>query len=185
MTDSESPKSRLPRTGTLLLISVGLLFAVGGVKIWLPYHREQQIIAQIEELGGTSAVTPALPFGLSEAEYLRELKWFNRLGMVNLSETQASDSDLEDYAQLKQLFYLNLISTDVSDAGLKNIKGLTNLKQLWLINTRIGDAGLEHLSGLTKLEELYLYNTQVTESGVKKLQKALPKCIIEWTPPSP
>ncbi|QDT48114.1 hypothetical protein Pan258_21540 [Symmachiella dynata] len=51
MTDL-APESRLPRTGTLVLIAAVLLVGGGALIVWLPYHREQQIIAEVEKLGG-------------------------------------------------------------------------------------------------------------------------------------
>ena len=56
---------------------------------------------------------------------------------------------------------------------------LTCCAGLYLNNTQVTDAGLVHLKGLSKLQYLDLSNTQVTDEGVKKLQQALPNCIIE------
>jgi hypothetical protein len=53
MTDSQAPKSRLPRTGTLLLIAVVLFTGCGALMVWLPYHREQQAIAEVERPDGS------------------------------------------------------------------------------------------------------------------------------------
>ncbi len=52
MTESLPPKSRLPRTGTLVLIAVVLLIGGGALMVWLPYHRNQTAIAEVEKLGG-------------------------------------------------------------------------------------------------------------------------------------
>ncbi len=56
MTDS-NPKSRLPRTGTLVLIGVVLLIGGGVLLVWLPYHWERKAIAEIERLGGRFETT--------------------------------------------------------------------------------------------------------------------------------
>ena len=57
---------------------------------------------------------------------------------------------------------------------------LTRLEWLYLGHTQITDAGLVHLARLTKLRYLSLKpNPQITDTCVKKLQKALPKCMIE------
>jgi len=37
---------------------------------------------------------------------------------------------------------------------------------------------LEHLEGLTQLHYVELLYTRVTDKGVKRLQHALPKCMI-------
>ena len=64
-----------------------------------------------------------------------------------------------------------------------HLKGLTNLRVLSFNKTKITDAGLVHLKGLTKLQGLDVRSTKVTAAGVKKLQAALPNCLISWTPP--
>ncbi len=43
MTDS-APKSRLPRTGTLVLIALVLLIGGGALMVWVPYHRNQSAL---------------------------------------------------------------------------------------------------------------------------------------------
>jgi hypothetical protein len=49
-----------------------------------------------------------------------------------------------------------------------------------LDGTRVSDAGLEQIRDLPRLESLVLTHTRVTDEGVNRLQKALPKCEIEW-----
>ena len=41
------------------------------------------------------------------------------------------------------------------------------------------DVGLVHLEGLTNLKELFFTDTKVTDAGVRRLQDALPKCVIK------
>ncbi len=43
-------KSRLPRTGTLVLLAVVLLVCGGALMVWVPYHRNQVVIAEVENL---------------------------------------------------------------------------------------------------------------------------------------
>jgi len=50
MPDSSPPKSRLPHTGVLLLVAVLLIFAVGVLKIWWPYHLEQLPLIEPHDL---------------------------------------------------------------------------------------------------------------------------------------
>ena len=72
MTES-SPQSRLTRTGTLVLIAVVLLIGGGALMVWVPYHREQQIIAGIERLGGKTKPEIVRPFWIPNTvddEYL-------------------------------------------------------------------------------------------------------------------
>ena len=157
MNESQSPKSRLPRPGTILLVGFVMLLIGGALMVWWPYYHEQRVIAEIERLGGETRTTVVRPFWIPEAVDDEYLKVFQRVYVVNLNDTQ------------------------VTDAGLEHLRGLTNLVWLWLNNTPVTDAGLEHLRGLTNLQWLRLDNTPVTDAGVKKLQKLRPACQIHWT----
>ena len=157
MTDSPATITRLPRPSTILLVGIVLLIGGGAMMVWLPFHREQQVIAEIERLDGRVRLRVVRPFWIPEAVDDEYLKVFQRVYVVNLNDTQ------------------------VTDAGLEHLRGLTNLVWLWLNNTPVTDAGLEHLRGLTNLQWLRLDNTPVTDAGVKKLQKLRPACQIHWT----
>ena len=91
-----------------------------------------------------------------------------------------TDDELEQLQVLKNLRFLRLTRISVGDSGLVHLKDLTNLKRLNLEGDKVTDAGLEHLKGLTNLEELDLRGTNVTDEGVKKLQQALPNCVIRY-----
>jgi len=85
---------------------------------------------------------------------------------------------------LARVVYVSFFrSSSVTDAGLERLKGLTQLQELYLGVTQVSDAGLEHLKGLTQLQQLYFFDTKVTDEGVKKLQQALPKCMVRQTLP--
>ena len=58
------------------------------------------------------------------------------------------------------------------------MKGLAKLERLYLGGNQVTDAGLEHLIEMKSLEYLDLANTNITDEGVKKLQQALPNCVI-------
>ena len=66
----------------------------------------------------------------------------------------------------------------MTDAGLPRLEALENLEELFIADTKITDAGLDHLRWLTRLRRLYVGNPGVTEAGIKKLQQAMPKCVI-------
>ncbi|QDU44664.1 Leucine Rich repeats (2 copies) [Symmachiella dynata] len=183
MTDS-APKSRLPRTGTLVLIAVVLLISGGALMVWLPYHRNQTVIAEVRMLGGETQSQIIRPFWIPDAVDDEYLGAFERVLTVDLAGTQVSDAGLKHLQGLTKLYVLSLGTTHVSDVELEHFRELTNLYDLRLSNTQVSDAGLEHLQGLTNLEVLDLDNTRVTQAGIDKLQKALPDCRIIWTPPA-
>jgi len=54
------------------------------------------------------------------------------------------------------------------------------LKRLSLAGSGLTDAGIKHLAGLSCLEALDLRKTKASAAGVALLQKALPKCKIDW-----
>ena len=177
-------KSRLPRTGTLVLIAVVLLIGGGAMMVWLPYHRNQQAIAEIERLGGKAVSEILRPFWMPNAVDDEYLTVFERVIEVDLIDTQISDAGLHHLRGLTNLEYLWLFETQVGDAGLMHLRGLTKLGYLSLDDTHVSDAGIEHLRGMIKLQSLYLNHTQVTKAGIEKLQKALPSCDIDWTIPA-
>jgi hypothetical protein len=131
-------------------------------------------IAALEQLGGTVEYEPRR-FVTGNNDPQEKLA-------VSLRDRKINDADLKHLKELTDLAHLELRGTPVTDAGLAYLKGLTELEDLDLYDTTIGDAGLEHLKGLTKLRFLMLKQTNVTDAGVKKLQQALPDCLISHSP---
>ncbi|WP_339907125.1 hypothetical protein [Symmachiella dynata] len=187
-------KKRLPRTGTLMLIAVVLLVGGGVLMVWLPYHRNQVAMAEVQKLRGVTEPGIVRPFWIPDAvddEYLElflrgtgvwlsdtqvsdaGLKYLH--GLTNLREldlrnTQVTDAGLEQLRGLTKLVELSLAMTQVSDEGFQKLRGLTKLRYLDLRNTQVGDEGLAHLPGATKLENLWLDDTQVSDAGVDHLR---------------
>src|SRR5689334_9782761 len=95
--DSLEGRRLVFRLGWFLLAIVVLVVVGGGLSIWLSYHREQQIVEQIESWGGraeTYAVAPVWMLG--------------RVGSVDLSGTKVVDSDLSQLSGLPGLTHLAL-----------------------------------------------------------------------------
>jgi hypothetical protein len=117
---------------------------------------------------------------------LKHLEGLTNLEELSLDDTYVTDAGLQHVEKLTNLQTLSLDCTGVTDAGLRHIEGLVRLVSLQLVLTSVSDAGLYHLERLTALEKLSLSGTRVTEQGVKKLQKALPNCVIDrWPAPVP
>ena len=69
----------------------------------------------------------------------------------------ASDFNIDEIAQLKQLKHLDIANALVSDQGVAKLAGLQQLESLNLSNTRVSAKGLEALSQLPQLEQLKLW----------------------------
>jgi hypothetical protein len=78
------------------------------------------------------------------------------------------------------LIDLSLGCPSLTDLLAKNLAELTQVKRLSLAGSGLSDAGIKHLASLTNLEWLGLRRTKASAAGVAELQKALPKCQIEW-----
>jgi hypothetical protein len=154
------------------------------LSVWLPYHRNQTVIAEVEKLGDFTDSEIVRPAWIPDAVDDEHLWLFERVILVDLPKTQLNEPGLEYLRGLKALHGLGLRNPQISDAGLERLKGLTNLVGLGLQNTKISDAGLKHLRKLTNPQELYLKNTDVTQAGIEKLKVSLPGCYIVWTRPA-
>ncbi|MBN2475877.1 MAG: hypothetical protein JXB62_14795 [Pirellulales bacterium] len=104
--------------------------------------------------------------------------------ILNVAFTQDRPIDEKSLAPLRGLSDLELLcleNTLLTDQQMTLLQGL-NVRMLNLKGTPVTDAGLEHLRGLANLSFLELSNTRVTEEGVARLQRALPRCKIQWVP---
>ena len=79
-----------------------------------------------------------------------------------------------------ELTDLSLNCPSIGELLAKNLAELKRLKRLSLVGANLSDAGIRHLEELANLQELKLTGTKVTATGVAALQKALPKCKIDW-----
>jgi Leucine-rich repeat (LRR) protein len=99
---------------------------------------------------------------------------------LDLHDVWMFDSDLAVVAPFKHLTSLDLSGTKVTGTGLKDLAGLKKLTELKLSRSAATDEGLEQLVRFDNLASLDLTFSKVTQEGAKKLQKALPKCHINW-----
>ena len=186
---------------TLLVVMAVAIVSFGG---WVQYRRQRAQenrvrVAKVEE-AIKKAVTEIENLGgvvVSEHEEQPQ-RWLEKqfddpggaddpVGGLAVTEvafvydcTDVTDADLEHLKGLTKLEVLSLSFTQVTDAGLMHLKRMTALQELDLSYTIVSDAGLEHLKGLTKLRFLILVPTTVTPEGIKKLQRALPNCVINY-----
>jgi hypothetical protein len=161
----------------LFLILIAVLTATGVVSVWLPFHREQQMIQTIERWGGAVETQTGGPPWLRHLvgdDRMTACRVFDRTTKVGLPATGITDVEIARLSGLANLEYLNLNATAVTDLGLGHLSRLTNLKDLFLEHTAITDAGLAHLHGFRNLERLVLIETAISDAGlaqVKGLEK--------------
>ena len=138
----------------------------------------------MRRLGISEDRTTAKPEHYIKDDELALLKGLTQLQTLDLRHCELiTDIGLAYLKGLVQLQTLNLEGCiKVSDAGLVHLKGLVQLQTLNLEGCiEVSDAGLAHLHGLTQLRDLYLgVGYQITGTGVAELEKALPKCKIDW-----
>ena len=165
-----NPLSR--RSLRIYLILCAILCSWLAVKT-VRIEREREAAVAIEKLGGKVRWIFSPPSGPAWLQSLQSLGGDNISGHVidvDLSGTQATDTDLVQLNELPQLLYLWLYQTKVTDAGLEHLAGLTQLHDLRLASTQITDAGLEHLKGMNQLRSLDLGRNQITDGGLKHLR---------------
>ncbi len=63
--------------------------------------------------------------------------------------------------------------------SLQRVGKLRWLEELY-VSCETTDADLVHFQGLKRLKRLDLCRSRITEEGAKELQKALPRCQIDW-----
>ena len=146
-----------------------LLTMIVSTKIGLSQYRQQTAIAEIERLGGVVSLQNGGPDWLRRIVGNKTMRFFDGVYLVNLRETQATDSDLATLQAMTEIERLNLASVPVTDTGLAHLKGLTHLAALDLSGTKVTDTGLIHLRELTHLQYLYLGGTRVTDAGLRHL----------------
>lgn len=161
MTESDSRKIRLSGHWKAIIVLVCLILLGGGIWVADQFRREWRAIALVNRLGGAASSHAMRP------------SWM---------PTVVDDEFMKLY---ERIVIFDLTGTEVTDADLQQFQGLVYLTKLKLDNTEISDEGLEHLQGARYLRRLSLTNTRVTEAGIQKLEKSLPACQIEWEPEAP
>lgn len=177
---TKAPRSgiRLPHWGWIAFATVVLVIGSLALSIWLPYHREQQIVEKIKGRCREIEMQKGGPKWLRRVASDEHMEMFSRvIGLVSNS-SEFTDADLASVTGLTKLRSLVLWETSVTEAGLAHLEGLANLEILDLHNAPLDDKGISHLNGLAKLNTLTLSKTSVSDSGFETLQKALPKCLI-------
>jgi internalin A len=138
-----------------LPLIVWLLLGGVGCKPGGKGDAQEQAIAAIEKAGGQikregdnpndPVVTITLDRTKKTDACLKQVKHFTKLKQLQISQTEVSETGLENLAALAHLERLMLYEVPITDADLRYVKPLTTLKQLTIGHTKITDAGLENL----------------------------------------
>ncbi|MDP7014890.1 MAG: hypothetical protein QGG36_03735 [Pirellulaceae bacterium] len=100
---------------------------------------------------------------------IRQLKNAHDLRSLDLSESLASDRELNDVGSIDTLQELNLEHTWIEDLGHDSFSRLKDLRKLNLARTRITDDSMDAIAKLRGLEELHIGRTAITGDSIKKL----------------
>ena len=167
--DDESKGLSLLSWRAITFGTVVALVVTFHLPVYLTYRDEQQAIAEVRALGGHVEMAGREPPWLLARLGSWYGRFFDRVSVVDLAGTGATDADLAHLAGLTDLLWLKLSGTQVTNSGLLHLARLTGLARLDLDGTQVTDAGLAHLAGLTSLVELDLERTQVTDAGLAHL----------------
>ena len=125
-----------------------------------------QAIKRIAELSGRTAPPAPAPS--------------DRVLLIDLSGTPATDADLGLLLALPELQHLDLSDTKTTDEGLKHVAVLRGLRSLELKNTSVTGLGLTYLKSLPQLGYIDVTGTQLQEAslvglkGMRSLRTVLP-----------
>jgi hypothetical protein len=91
------------------------------------------------------------------------------LVVLDLSNSNISDSDLEHFDSLSQLVELNLSGTAIDGSGLRRLASLKKLSRLNIGDTKVTDDTISHLANLKSLRHLCAYRNQISDRGLEPL----------------
>ncbi|QGQ23656.1 protein kinase [Gimesia benthica] len=110
---------------------------------------------------------------------LQHLSGLTQLTSLVLGQTPLTDLGLKHVGQVLGLQELLLDSCkEISSAGIGHLVSLPRLRFLDLNETQIDDSAISHLKKMKGLRVLKIYNTKITADGAKRLQSALPECVV-------
>lgn len=151
-----------------------------GRRHWLanqvePYLRQQEVIAEVENRGGTVGVEKVDWMQKSFGDFAQLAE---RLRLITLHDSDEGDEFLKflasQSAHLRFLNTLDLAGSQVTDAGLLQVRHLRGLQRLNLARTRVTARGLSVLRSLRDLEWLNLAGTAVGWWGRWRLKRRCP-----------
>lgn len=95
-----------------------------------------------------------------------------RLVSMILSAGASGLTDLHALWRLRSLRVLELSETDISDSGLQHLAAMSQLTELSLYHTEITGDALRRLAPLKGLDSLYVSNTKYLHHGLGHIKAA-------------
>jgi hypothetical protein len=159
---SPDPKAdKPPRQRRRIPVSVRIFAAIllllgtgSALQICVPIYRQQSAIRTITQLGGQVDSEPGGPKWMREAFGGERMVWFDKVTLVDLSTSTATD------------------------AVLSRLNALPELEELYVGNSQMTPNGIRQLTKLKKLEQLSIPDTEISNWAVGELWRALPHLSI-------
>lgn len=132
----------------------------------------RKCVERIRELGPTGECTLSGRF--------RE---FRTLGRRSIRKTLFMAiapfvSPVDPPLHMSRLYTVDLSSTEANDSDVKLIAATEVVDVLVLSNTAITDKGLEHLSTMHSLGELHMKNVTVSDEAITQFQRRMPNTVL-------
>ena len=134
MSEDKPKRFKIPHPGVLLAVGLVLVVIAVGLRVWVPYHREQLVVREIERIGGMVGYyyPPEWLLDWANDEWMKS---FDGVYTVGLASKSIRESDLKRLGDLMNLRVLDLAAVEVSGGSWKQLSGLTDLEWLMLHET--------------------------------------------------
>ena len=130
---------------------------------------EAALVAKLDTKGLNAGWVPRKPQWLYK-QFDKELA--NEAIVLHLTDSQVTDSDLEDIAQISGLRGLSLDRTEITNLGMEKLSGLSKLVQLSARHTSISECpSLARMHDLTALDLSFTSVSKIDTAGLDSLEK--------------
>ncbi len=107
------------------------------------------------------------------------LAHYDHLRQLTLEGVGAKGASLARLPHPEKLAVLNMAQSNITDSEVANLARMTHLESLNLNQTAITDAAVDAISKLASLKQLTISQTRLSEKGAQRLRKALPRCAAQ------
>lgn len=122
------PRRWIPLSLWLFAAILALVGLGNMLQVILPIYRQQMAIRTIERLGGQINSEPAGPKWIRAKLGDKCMSLFDKVTLVNLTTSSATEADLACLNGLRHLDSLYLGKQQMTVAGIRQIRGLTQLR---------------------------------------------------------